>query len=169
MQAELLVLRVIHVLGGIIWVGGGVMMAIFLAPAVAEAGPAGGQVMQGMMKRKMMIVLPVIALLTILSGLRLLMIMSGNFGPGYFQTGAGRTFATAGLLALIAFVFGFAVNRPIMMKMGTLSQSMASDPASKDAIAAEIKKLQGRAAMAGTTVLVLLLLAALGMSIARYL
>lgn len=169
MQAELIALRVIHVLGGIMWVGVAMFMAFFLAPAMQSMGPTGGQVMGALQKRKFMVILPIIALLTILSGLRLLMIASGNFGVGYFQTNAGRMFAFAGLASIVAFVIGIIVNRPAMMKMGTLQQSMASDPVSKDAIAAEVRRLQQRVVVAGWIVSALLFLAALGMSVARYL
>ena len=37
MQGELLVLRLVHVLGGIFWVGSALFMAIFLFPALASA------------------------------------------------------------------------------------------------------------------------------------
>jgi uncharacterized membrane protein len=165
---ELIVLRIIHVLCGIIWVGTAVFMGFFLGPALATMGPAAGQVMGGLQKRKFMVVLPVVAILAMLSGLRLMMIMSGNFGAGYFQSPMGRTFAGAGAAAILAFIIGIAVNRPTMEKMGRLQQSMASDPVSKDAIAAEIKKLQGRMVYAGTIVTLLLIAAAIGMAIARY-
>ena len=165
---ELIVLRIIHVVGGIMWVGVGLFMVFFLAPAMQSIGPAAGQVMGALQKRKLMTILPIIAILTMLSGLRLLMIVSNNFGPGYFQTPMGKTFAGAGLAAILAFVIGIIVNRPTMLKMGTLQQSMASDPVSKDAIMAEVKRLQQRMAIAGWVVSGLLLAAAIGMSIARY-
>ena len=165
---ELIVLRIIHILGGIIWVGIGLFMVFFLAPALQSIGPAAGQVMGALQKRKFMVILPIIAILTILSGLRLMMIASGNFGAGYFQSPMGRTFAGAAVAAILAFVIGIAVNRPAMMKMGTLQQSMSSDPVSKDKIAAEIRKLQQRMAVVGFVVTALLLIAAIGMSIARY-
>jgi uncharacterized membrane protein len=165
---ELIVLRIIHVVGGIVWVGGAVLMAFFIAPALQSAGAAAGPIMGALQKRKFMVILPVIALLTMLSGLRLMMIMSSNFGEGYFRSPIGQTFSGAGLLAILAFVIGILVNRPTMIKLGTLQQSMASDGASKEKIAAEIKKLQGRMAMAGWIVTAMLLAAAVGMSIARY-
>lgn len=165
---ELIVLRIIHVVGGIVWVGGGVLMAFFIGPALQSAGPAAGPIMGALQKRKFMVILPIIALLTMLSGLRLMMIMSSNFGPGYFRSPMGQTFSVAGLLAILAFVIGILVNRPTMLKLGSLQQSMASDPVSKDKIAAEIKKLQQRMAIAGWVVTAMLLAAATGMAVARY-
>ena len=165
---ELIVLRIIHILGGVAWVGVALFMAFFLGPALQNMGPAAGQVMGALQKRKFMVILPIIAILTMLSGLRLMMIASGNFGPGYFQTPMGKTFSGAAAAAILAFIIGIAVNRPTMMKMGTLQQSMTSDPVSKDKITAEIRKLQQRMAVVGFIVTALLLIAAIGMSIARY-
>ena len=165
---ELIVLRIIHVVGGIAWVGIALFMAFFLGPALQKMGPAAGQVLGALQRRKFMTILPIIAILTLLSGLRLMMIASGNFGPGYFQTPMGKTFAGAGVAAIVAFVIGIVVNRPTMMKMGTLQQSMTSDPVSKEKIAAEIRTLQQRMAVVGFIVTALLLIATIGMSIARY-
>ena len=165
---ELITLRLIHVVGGIIWVGGGVLMAFFIGPALQAAGPAAGPVMGALQKRKFMVVLPVIAILTILSGVRLMQITSGGFSAAYFQSPMGKTYAWAGLAAIVAFLMGIAVNRPTMIKLGTLQQSMASDPVSKDKIAAEIRKLQQRMSLAGSIVTTLLWLAATGMAVARY-
>lgn len=169
MQAELLVLRVVHVVGGIIWVGSGVLMGLFLAPALATLGPTAGQVMGALQKRKMMVFMPTVAILTILSGIRLMMITSMGFSGAYFATGPGKAFAIAGLAGIIAFLVGILFNLPIAKKMAKISQEMASNPANKDALAAEAKSLQQRAATMGFAVLGLLLFAAIGMAVARYL
>lgn len=165
---ELIVLRLIHVVGGMIWVGGAVLMAFFIGPALQSVGPAAGPIMGALQKRKFMVVLPVIAILTILSGVRLMQITSGGFSAAFFQSPMGKTYAWAGLAAIVAFLMGIVVNRPTMIKLGTLQQSMASDPVSKDKIAAEIRKLQQRMSLAGSIVTTLLLLAAIGMAVARY-
>ena len=170
MQAEVIVLRLIHVLGGIIWVGGMTIMAVFVMPVLAGLGPAAGQVMAGMNQKKFPVVMPIIALVTILSGLRLLMIDSAAFAGPYFQSPVGRTFATAGGLAIIAFIFGLALVRPAMMKAVALGQQMAgaTDEATRARIAAEMAATRKRGATGNIIVLVLLLLAAIGMSTARY-
>ena len=168
MHAELLVLRVIHVVGAIIWVGSGVLMGLFLAPALSTMGPTAGQVMGALQKRKMMVFLPIVAILTILSGARLMMIASSNFGSGYFATGSGKMFSAAALAGVLAFLVGITVNMPIAKKMAQIGQQMSANPANKDALAAEAQKLQQRAATMGFVVLTLLLLAAIGMSVARY-
>ena len=45
--------------------GGAVMVSLFVAPAIVEAGPAGGAVMAGVAKRRMPVMLLVSALVTV--------------------------------------------------------------------------------------------------------
>jgi uncharacterized membrane protein len=167
-QIELLVLRLVHVVGGIIWVGTTFFTFFFLLPSIREAGPAGGQIMVGLQKRHMMTVLPIVAILTMLSGVRLMQIVSGSFNPSYFATPMGRTYTISALLAIVAFVIGISVARPGTARMAKLQQTAASDQTSREMIQAEIQQLQRRVAMAGKLTLLLLMLAAAGMSVARY-
>lgn len=167
-QVELLVLRIIHVVGGIVWVGSTVFSFFWLLPSVMQSGPAGGQVMVNLQKRHFMTILPIVAILTILSGVRLMQIVSSGFSSNYFSTPMGRSFAISALLAIVGFIVGLSVVRPATVKAGKLQQTAASDQTSKELIQAEIRKLQARAAMAGKLVIVLLLLSAIGMSVARY-
>ena len=130
-MAELLVLRLVHILGGLFWVGAGLFTTFFLAPALKASGPAaGGAVMGHLLKRHMMTIMPIVALLTILSGIRLMWIVSAA-SPHWFQHAQGHTYSVAGALSIIAFLTGIFVVRPTMNKAGRLSQSAASDGASR--------------------------------------
>ena len=170
MTAEVIALRIIHIGGGIVWVGGMTIMAVFIMPVLAGLGPAAGPVMAGINQKKFPVVMPIIAILTILSGLRLLMIDSANVQGAYFQSPVGRTFATAGGIAIVAFAFGLALVRPAMMKAVSLGQQMATatDDATKSRIASEMAVARKKGALGNLIVFVLLILAALGMSVARY-
>jgi uncharacterized membrane protein len=168
MAAELLVLRIIHVVGGILWVGAMAFNAFFLGPAMAASGPAAGQIAAQLQRRKMFVFMPVVAILTILAGLRLLMIASSRFGGNYFGSRSGMTFSAAAAVALIAFIYGMAVTRPAMGRVVALNQQAAAEPANRERIMAEIQATQQRAARSTTAVAWLLLVAAVGMAIARY-
>lgn len=168
-MAELLVLRLVHILGGLFWVGAGLFTTFFLAPALKASGPAAGGVVMGhLLKRHMMTIMPIVALLTILSGIRLMWIVSAA-SPHWFQHAQGHTYSVAGALSIIAFLTGIFVVRPTMNKAGRLSQSAASDGASREMLTAEIAKLQKRATMSSGIATTFLVLAAAGMAIARYL
>lgn len=169
MHAEVLLLRLIHIMGGIIWVGGMTVMAFFVMPVLTGLGPAAGPVMAGLNQKKFPVIMPIIALLTILSGLRLLMIDSAAFQGAYFQSPVGRMFSMAGGLAILAFLFGLIVVRPIMMKSMALAPQMAAaDTATKAKLEQEMASLRKRGATANMIIFVMLLLAAIGMATARY-
>ena len=169
-MVEILVLRVVHVLGGLFWVGSALFNSIFLMPSLMEAGPAAGAIMGGLQKRRLFTVLPVVALLTILSGLRLLWITSDGFDANYFATATGATFGASGTAAILAFILGMAVGRPANVRLGTLRQSLArtQDAAERAGMAAEVGRLQRRAGIVGWVVHTLLVLAAAGMALGRY-
>jgi uncharacterized membrane protein len=170
MKAEFLALRLIHILGGIFWVGSMIFTTFFLAPVIRSSPAMAGQVMAGLQKRRLFVALPVVALLTIASGLRLLSIASIGFSRAYFSTPIGRTFATSAIAATIAFLLSLVVSRPGFVRIGKLGASLAAAPddGARQQIAAEIGRLTRRVAIANGFVVVLLLSAAAGMAIARY-
>jgi uncharacterized membrane protein len=79
MDAAMIIARLIHVVGGIFWVGAMIFVTFFLMPSLADAGPDGAKVMQGLMKRKYVQILPVVAILVMLSGLYMFWKLSGGF------------------------------------------------------------------------------------------
>jgi hypothetical protein len=170
MTAEIIVLRLVHVVGGIFWVGAILLNSLFLLPAMMEAGPGAGAVMAGLQRRKLMSVLPLVALLTILAGARLMWIASAGSGDTYFQSATGRTLATGAAAGIIAFLIGVFVGRPSGMRAGQLGAAIAKAPESeRPALAAELAAVNRRAGLASKTVVVLLLIAASAMAVARYL
>lgn len=167
-MAELIVLRLIHILGGILWLGSGLFTLFFLQPALIKAGPAtAGPIMANLQQRRMFTILPVVALLTILSGIRMMMIVSAG-GPQWFQSPMGRTFSISGALAILSFLTAILISRPATVRMGKLAQASIPDGASKDARDAQIRSLQRRAAWSTQIAIGLLILAAAGMAVARY-
>lgn len=170
MKAELLTLRLIHILGGIFWVGSMVFTTLFLAPVLRSSPALAGQVMAGLQRRRLFLALPIVALLTIASGLRLLSIASIGFSGAYFSTPTGRTFATSAIAATIAFLLSLLVSRPGFVRIGRLGASLAAAPddGARQQIAAEIQRLGRRVAISNALVVILLLSSAVGMAIARY-
>lgn len=153
----MVVLRLIHVGGGALWVGMMVFVTFFLTPALAEAGPQeSGKVMAALQKRRIMIVMPVIALLTIGSGLWLMMRVYG--GPANLAASrTGMALNLGALAAILAFIIGIVFMRPLMMRAMT-----ATDPA-------EAGRLRARGEMLTRVVVGLMLFALAAMAVARYL
>jgi hypothetical protein len=168
MQAELYILRFLHIVCGILWVGGATFMGLVLFPSVQEAGPAGGQVMQGLLKRRVPVIMPILAIVTILAGARLMWRVSAGFAPGYFSSPVGMAYGIAASIAILALLHGLATARPLANKMGAVMQQMQQPGANKEALGGEAKSLQAKLGYHLKITAVLLLLAAAGMALARY-
>jgi uncharacterized membrane protein len=153
----MIVLRLVHIGGGAMWVGMMVFMTFYLTPALAEAGPQEtGKLMAALQKRRIMIVMPIIALLTIVSGLWMMSRLYA--GPSDFAASrTGMALNVGAVSAILAFLIGIVFMRPLMMK------AMATtDPAEK-------QRLQARGNSLGRWVARLLMLALAAMAVARYL
>ncbi len=169
MAAEMLVLRVVHVLGGVFWVGAMMYNAFFLMPALSQAGPAAGPVMAGMQQRKLFMWLPIVAVATMLAGIRLLMIQSAGFSSVYFGTSAGRTYLLGGVVAIVAFAIGLFISRPTMMRMSQLSAALpTAEESRRAAMQEEMAVLRRRGATSGTIVTWMLIAATVAMAVGRY-
>jgi hypothetical protein len=145
-------------------------MSYFLVPALAAAGPSAGQIFTALQRRKRMTVLFASGLLTVLSGLRLLWIVSAGFDGAYLATPSGRGFAAAGAAAVLAMLVGLLINRPTQVRVVHVSTALSTAPAEqRGALAQELAALRRRGAIASSTASLLLVLAASGMAVARYL
>lgn len=170
MTAEMIVLRLVHILGGMIWVGSGIFNSFFLLPALGQAGPAAGQVIAGLQRRQLFTFLPIVALLTILSGVRLMQITSGGFSPAYFASTSGRTYAWSGLAAIVGFLVGVFMARPAAMRAAKIGASMATaSDAERATLAATLERSRRMSSVTSSISVWLIVLAAAGMAVARYL
>ena len=139
---EYAALILIHVFFAILWGGGAIALGFFVIPAVLEAGPGGGAVMAGVLKRRFPIVMTVSGLLVVLSGLRL---YTMQFSTAWFATAQGLALTLGGLLGLAAFGIGVFVQRPTAERLGALSAEIAAagGPPSPER-AAELQALRQR-------------------------
>lgn len=171
MNAELLILRLVHILGAIFWVGSLSFTSFFLIPALGSSPAVAGQVMAGLQKRRLFTVLPIVALLTIASGIRLLSIAAASSSGAYFSTPTGRTFAASAIAATVGFLLSLLISRPAFVRVGRLGASLAATPdeGARQRVTAEMQRLSRRVTVANAIVVVLLIFAAAGMATARYL
>jgi len=143
----------------------------FLAPALRSSPQVAGQVMAGLQKRRLFIILPTVALLTIASGIRLLWIASAGFDDSYLSTATGRTFSLGAGAAIVAFLLAVLVSRPGFVRVGNLSASLAAatDEAARQGLMMEMQRISRRVGIANAIVTALLLVTAVSMATARYL
>lgn len=157
----MIVLRFLHVVSGALWVGMLAFTVVFLSPALKDLGPDGGKVMPALQRRGIMVVMPVLALVTLISGMWLFARFSGGSMAAAMATGPGRAFALGGTSALLAFLVGIVAMRPIMARTVVLLQNPGAN-------AAELERLRARGILIGRIVAVLLFVALTAMAVARY-
>jgi uncharacterized membrane protein len=139
---ELSTLLLLHVFFGILWAGGAIAAGLFFVPSVLEAGPAGGAVMAGILKRRFSVAMMVSAVLVTLSGLRL---YSMRFSTAFLGTPEGIVLTLGGILGLGAFVIGVFVQRPVAGRLGALgAQIQAAGGPPTPEQAAELGRLRER-------------------------
>jgi len=120
---EYATLILLHVFFGILWAGGAIAAGFFIIPAVLEAGPGGGAVMAGVVKRRFPIVMTASALLVVLSGLRLYTVQVSS---SWIATPQGIVLSLGGVLGLGAFFIGVFVQKPTAERLGALSAEVAA-------------------------------------------
>lgn len=171
MDWALVILRFLHVVLGAYWAGVIGFTALYLEPSVRAAGPAGGQVMGQLVARGHLTVLPVVALVTILSGVDLLRRVSGGFDPAFMSSRMGIALSIGALAAIVGFIIGVAIMRPTALKVMSLSQAAMQTPEgpARDAQLAAVAPLRRRATVTVRVVAVLLAIAVTTMAVARYL
>lgn len=165
-----LLARLIHVLAGVAWAGALVFITVILLPAIRGAGPAGGSVMDQVVRvRRLPIVLMTLAILTVFSGLSLWYLDFHALGDAWAHSAQGRTFSLGGVLAILGMIVGMSVSTPTARKLSALTGSITANggPPSPEQ-AAELGRLQNRLVAAAKIVMVLVLLAVACMGVARY-
>lgn len=170
MDGTLIFLRILHVVCGAFWVGAVFATVLFIARAVADAGPAGGQVMAALIKRRYFDWLPIIALVSVLSGVDLLRRVSDGFRPEYMGSRGGIVLSIGALAGVLALVIGAVVSRPSTLGAAALMAKAAPlpDGAEKAALVAQATARRARGMLSLRIITGLLLVAITCMAAWRY-
>jgi hypothetical protein len=165
--------RLIHILAGVLWVGGLGLFVLYFQPAAKALGPAAGpMVMELVAKRKLPIYLLALGAITIVAGGFLYWHDWKGVGSlgDFLDLTWGKTLTAGALAAIIAWLIGLLVVKPTVTKMMGLSAQLAAagGPPPPERMA-EVQGLQLRARRASIAALSFLVFAVLAMSTARYL
>ena len=166
MNAFVILLRLVHIVSGVFWVGAGLMTYFFMSPAVAATGESGQKMMGHMItKGKMSVRVTVAAILTVLAGAILYWIDSGGLTSAWTTSPAGWGFGIGGLFALAGFGTGMMVGQNAA-KLGQIAAAAQGKP-SPDQIA-EMQAAQKRMGNASRLSTIALIIALVCMATARY-
>lgn len=168
MTTLVIVLRLIHIIGGVFWVGTALAMAFFVAPTVGATAEAGQKFMSHLLTQtRFTLTLIISGVSTVLAGFALYWINSAGLTlRGWMESGTGMAFGIGGVFALFGLHFGLKVPR-IGAALRKLAAQIQGAPTPEQM--SQIQALRNRQARVSTINLVCLIIATILMSIARYL
>jgi hypothetical protein len=159
-------LRIIHIVAGVFWVGGTLIMSFYIVPTIGSTGEAGQRFVGHLMNNlKFSNRMAIAAGSTILAGFILYWIDSQGFTSAWMSSGAGRGFGIGAGFALIGFVFGILIGRTTKA-MAQLGAQMQGKPSPSQMT--QVQALQKRQATFSAIAVAALVLATVFMAIARY-
>ncbi len=171
MDTYMVVLRIVHILAGVFWVGAALTMILFIQPTAREVGPAAGPFMSHLAGKKRLVDFVLGAAgLTILAGLLMYWRVSGGLDPDWIGSsvrphhhrgcavrdrcgGSPARWSEPGIMATLA------IGREVAASGGPPTPEQA----------AQLQALQHRSHVAGRVIVPLLIVAVAAMAAARYL
>ena len=167
MNYLVIALRIIHIVAGIIWVGGTLIMTFFIGPTIGATAEAGQKFVGHLMNNlKFSNRMSAAAGLTILAGFILYWIDSNGFTSAWMSSGAGRGFGIGAGFALIGFVFGLLIGRTTNA-MAQLGAQFRGKPSAEQM--SQMQSIRKQQATYSNISAAALILAVIFMAIARYL
>lgn len=159
-------LRIIHIVAGVFWVGGTLIMTFFVGPAIGATGESGQKFVGHLMNNlKFSNRMAAAAGSTILAGL-ILFGLDARAGATWLSSNFATGLGIGAVFALIGFVTGIMVGRTTRA-MAQLGAQMQGKP-SPDQLA-RMQAIQKQQATYSNLTAIMLVLAVIFMAIARYL
>jgi putative copper export protein len=171
MDTYMVVLRIVHVVAGVFWVGAVFLLIGFIAPTARELGPPAAPFLAHLAgKKRITEVILAAAGVTILAGLLMYWRVSGGLDPDWIGSAYGLTLTIGAISGIVAFVIGLTVVRPTNNATLALGREIAEGggPPTPEQ-AARMQALQARGRTTGRILLLLLLVAVAAMASAQYL
>lgn len=171
MDVLLIALRIIHILSGVLWVGGSALFFFYIEPAINKLGPDAEKFVDEVVnRRKVPIYFITVSTLSVLSGAILYWRDSNGLDLTWITTTTGLAFTVGGIAALVAWLGG---NLLIPKTLGQLiavgAQMKASDGPPSPELMGRLHAIQQKLHTIGMVDIVLLVGAVVTMAAARHL
>ena len=171
MGAYVTILRIVHILGAMTWVGGVFFTTFMLGPTIGALGPEGGKVMGHLVnKMRLTAYLSVAGGLTVLAGILLYERQLDLFGGmgSYLDTTHGVFISIGAIAGIAAIIVGGAVTGRTAKELTDLGgQIAAAGGPPKPEQAALMAQLQDRMRKGSLTVSLLMAVAVITMAAAQ--
>lgn len=167
MNILILVLRLVHIVGGIFWVGAALLLNFFIAPTLRATGDSGRQVGGYFaMQTRFSQVMAISVWATLIAGFWLYGIDSNWFRSAWMMSSVGVGFGLGAVFALVGMATGF-MNGNNVRKLGALGMQIQGKPTPEQA--AQLGLISKQQAWVVPVNSWSLLLAGVLMAISRYL
>jgi len=166
MNNLMIVLRLIHIIGGVFWVGTSLLFDFFIVPGLRAADVAGKKSFsQLLIKTHLGEVHGISGILTALAGVGLYWIDSQGFTSAWTHAAAGLGFGIGAIFGVFAFITGILGAIPLRTLAETSVQIQGSPtPEQND----KLQAAQVRLGVIGRIDSIVLILALICMATARY-
>jgi uncharacterized membrane protein len=166
----MIVLRLLHIFGGVFWGGAVFFAAAFLIPAIRASGPAGGPVMRQLVAvRRYPIYAMLSAIVTVLSGAAMYWRNISVSDGAFARSTMGMTYGLGAAAAVVAIIIGMTVMTPATAKLGKIGSAIQASGGTPTAEqSATMVQLQDRVLMAARATAAALGVAVIAMAVARY-
>jgi uncharacterized membrane protein len=159
--ALIVLARAIHIFGGVFWAGSTFLLTWVIFPIGVQHAADGAARWIGTIARKAGPISGISALLTVLTGIYLMLVLHPED-----RSASGMVLQTGAVAAVLSFFVGFLVGRPAGRKLLQLNEQQTSTPSAAEL--AERETLRKRAAISSTLTAILLAIAVLAMATFRY-
>ena len=169
MLALIVILRFLHIVSGIFWVGAALMLTFFVSPAARATQESGQKFLAHMMQNTPFNkIIMGTSLTSVVAGLLLYWIDSNGFTSAWMTSGPGLGFGLGGVAGLLGLHFGMQINKRSrkLMGLGAQIQTQGNPPTPEQL--STMQTLQAQLKSGGFLNAFFLLLSAILMSTARF-
>jgi uncharacterized membrane protein len=166
----LILLRIIHILGGAFWIGGSLIHVAFIEPTAKATAPEGSKFVQYLVGRGRFSLFMVIASsLSVLSGAVLYWHSSGGLQSAWIGSGPGLVYTFGSLAGIAVYLVGMFMVRPRVDRLEVLGREMEAAGAGPAAPQIPLmQRLDQELSIVGRVDFGLLAISTLAMAAARY-
>jgi uncharacterized membrane protein len=162
----IIILRLLHILAGVLWIGAALVNTFFLSPTTAATGEAGQKFMAHLIgQARLSATITVASYVTVGAGAVLYWIDSQGFTSVWQSSGPGIGFGLGALAGLIGFGFGQVVGKNAS-RIAKIAGQVQGAPTPEQQAA--LMQARGKMASAGRISTMALILSLALMATARY-
>lgn len=166
MSTLLVILRLVHILGGVFWAGAAILMGAFISPAIRDTDKSGQEFSRHLiLNTRYSDTIGAAAVLSVIAGVALYWIDSNGFTSAWMRSGPGITFGFGALFGLVALIYGIMLGQ-FTQRLAKLGASLQGPPNEEQL--SQMQVLQKKLASVAPIQLITIILATILMAVARY-